>query len=129
MLDRAQPTDARKAALATDVAGRVAALVEALLDTDQGDVGAAIEAAAAAGFELDKHLVKAREWVMRSSNETREWAIYDQLSAFILLATFLIKHYLYSPNVGRRLKARRLVLPYVKVDTNPQGADDRTRVD
>ncbi|KAJ2681634.1 hypothetical protein H4R19_007304, partial [Coemansia spiralis] len=87
VLDRAQPTDARKAALAADVADRVAVLVEALLSTPQGDVDAAIAAAAAADFDLDRHLTEAREWVMRSSNETRERAIYHQMSAFILLAT------------------------------------------
>ncbi|KAJ2711350.1 hypothetical protein H4R19_003291 [Coemansia spiralis] len=116
--------------LARDVAKRVAALVEALLGKPQGNVGAAIaDTSAAAGFDLDKHLDNAREWVMRSPNETRERAIYHQMSAFILLATFLIKRDLDSPNVGGRLEAQRLVLPYEKVDTNPQGADDGTRVD
>ncbi|KAJ1726979.1 hypothetical protein LPJ61_004835 [Coemansia biformis] len=152
VVDQAQPTDAQTAQLAGRLVDSVSASMEALfaaagtvaeaeaarssgqLLSEDGRVAAAevlaAAAAAAAGveFPLTAMVNAALQWIQRPADATTERPIYTQMSAFVLLVAHLIQRELTKD--GELIdRSKQLILPFRKVDTNPTGADDGTRID
>ncbi|KAJ1725536.1 hypothetical protein LPJ61_005639, partial [Coemansia biformis] len=152
VVDQAQPTDAQTAQLAGRLVDSVSDSMEALFAaagtvaeaeearssgqplSEDGRVAAAevlaAAAAAAAGveFPLTAMVNTALQWTQRPVEATTERPIYAQMSAFVLLVAHLIQHEL-AQDCEPGDRPRRLILPFRKVDTNPAGADDGTRID
>ncbi|KAJ1725017.1 hypothetical protein LPJ61_005681, partial [Coemansia biformis] len=146
VVDQAQPTDAQTAQLAGRLIDSVSASMEALFTaattiseaeaarssgqphSEDGRVAAEVLAAAGVGFPLTAMVNTALQWIQRPVEATTEQPIYAQMSAFVLLVAHLIQREL-AQDCEPGDRPRRLILPFRKVDTNPAGADDGTRID
>ncbi|KAJ1841027.1 hypothetical protein LPJ70_004387, partial [Coemansia sp. RSA 2708] len=133
VVDQAQPADAPSKALADKVTRTVATRLESLITGKPQPQAASTVRALAQSDEsrMAEHAHAVIPWLQKNGNPSGlERPIYKQFSAFMLLVAQLLKCEL----AGRASNAtgaglQRLILPYEKVDTNPEGADDGTKID